>query len=275
MSEFEVCENHPAWGAADALRRNRRCKNPLRHRGRGWRARPGVFQFARHELFHVGSASAGIAENIPDSAVRHGGHGQSAVLPGPYTIEQLGNDFLGLLDELHLGPVHFCGLSMGGMIGMWLGIHAPSRLNKLVLCNTGAKIGARETWNSRIETVQKSGMKSIATGVMERWFTPAFRAKAPATVAQIQKMLEETNPDGCAACCAAVRDYDCRGQLERIGAQTLIITGAHDPATPAADGRFIAAHIRGAKYAELDAAHLSNIGDAARFTRELTAFLNS
>ena len=203
------------------------------------------------------------------------GHGQSAVLPGPYTIEQLGNDFLGLLDELHLGPVHFCGLSMGGMIGMWLGIHASSRLHKLVLCNTGARIGTEESWRSRIEAVQKSGMKSIAAGVIERWFTPAFRAKAPATVSQIQRMLEETNPDGYAACCAAVRDYDCRGQLERIGAQTLVITGAHDPATPLADGQFLAAHIRGAKYAELDAAHLSNIEDGARFTGELAAFLNS
>ncbi len=203
------------------------------------------------------------------------GHGQSTVLQGPYRIEQLGTDFLGLLDELHLGPVHFCGLSMGGMIGMWLGIHAPSRLHKLVLCNTGAKIGTEESWRSRIEAVQKSGMKSIAVGVMERWFTPAFRAKAPATVSQIQRMLEETNPDGYAACCAAVRDYDSRGQLERIGAQTLVITGTHDPATPPANGQFLAAHIRGAKYAELDAAHLSNIEDGARFTGELAAFLSS
>ena len=88
-------------------------------------------------------------------------------------------------------------------------------------------------------------------------------------------MLEENNPDGYAACCAAVRDYDCRGQLERIGAQTLVITGTHDPATPPADGQFLAAHIRGAKYAELDAAHLSNIEDGARFTGELAAFLSS
>jgi len=203
------------------------------------------------------------------------GHGQSAVLPGPYTIEQLGNDFLGLLNELHLGPVHFCGLSMGGMIGMWLGIHTPDRLNKLVLCNTGAKIGTHETWKSRIEAVQKGGMKSIASGVIERWFTAAFRTKAPATVAQIQKMLEETNPDGYAACCAAVRDYDCREHLERISAQTLVISGAHDTATLPADGQFLAAHIRGTKYAELEAAHLSNIEDGARFTREVAAFLSS
>jgi len=203
------------------------------------------------------------------------GHGQTSALPGPYSMEQLGKDVLALLDELHLGRVHFCGLSMGGMIGMWLGIHAPGRVNKLVLCNTGAKIGTEESWRSRIADVEKGGMKSIAAGVMERWFTPAFRAKEPATVARIQKILEGTNPEGYLSCCAAIRDYDCREQLEKIGAPTLLITGAHDPATPAADGRFIAAHIRGAKYAELDAAHLSNIEDQDRFTLELAAFLNS
>jgi len=190
-------------------------------------------------------------------------------------MEQLGKDVPGLLDELHLGRVHFCGLSMGGMIGMWLGIHAPDRLNKLVLCNTGAKIGTEESWKSRIEAVQKGGMKVIAAGVMERWFTPAFRAKEPTTVARIEKILEETNPDGYVSCCAAIRDYDCREQLEKISAQTLVITGAHDPATPPPDGRFLVAHIRGAKYAELDAAHLSNIEDGARFTRELAAFLSA
>ena len=203
------------------------------------------------------------------------GHGLSSVTPGPRAMEQLGKDVPGLLDELHLGRVHFCGLSMGGMIGMWLGIHAPDRLNKLVLCNTGAKIGTEESWRSRIEAVQKGGMKAIAAGVMERWFTPAFRGKEPTTVARIQKILEETDPDGYVSCCAAIRDYDCREQLEKISAQTLVITGAHDPATPPPDGRFLVAHIRGAKYAELDAAHLSNIEDGARFTRELAAFLSA
>jgi 3-oxoadipate enol-lactonase len=118
-------------------------------------------------------------------------------------------------------------------------------------------------------------MKSIAAGVMERWFTPAFRAKEPTTVARIQKILEGTNPEGYTSCCAAIRDYDCREHLEKIGAPTLVITGAHDPATPAADGRFIAAHIRGAKYLELNAAHLSDIEDQDRFTLEVAAFLNS
>jgi 3-oxoadipate enol-lactonase len=203
------------------------------------------------------------------------GHGQSSLTPGPYSIEQLGNDLLALLDALDLDRVHFCGLSMGGMIGMWLGVNAPERLNKLALCNTGAKIGTPETWNARMGAVRKNGMKSVATAVVERWFTPAFRQKAPATIANTLKMLEETDPDGYTACCAAVRDFNFREQLSSIRIPTLVISGAHDPATPPADGRFLAQHIPGARYVELSAAHLSNLEDQDRFTNELAAFLNS
>ena len=203
------------------------------------------------------------------------GHGQSSVTPGPYSIEQLGKDLLGLLDALHLDRVHFCGLSMGGMIGMWLGVNAPERLNKLVLCNTGAKIGTSEVWRARIEAVRVGGMKSIAPAVIERWFTPAFRSKDPAKAATVQRVLEETNSDGYMACCAAVRDFDYRERLKAIGTPTLVIAGAHDPATPPADGQFLAHHIQGAKYAELNAAHLSNIEDRDRFNSEVSAFLSA
>jgi 3-oxoadipate enol-lactonase len=203
------------------------------------------------------------------------GHGQSSSSPGPYSIEQLGRDVIALLDALDLDRVHFCGLSMGGMIGMWLGARAPGRLNHLVLCNTGAKIGTTEAWNARIEAVRKNGMKSVASAVVERWFTPAFRQKAPATIANTLKMLEGTNPDGYAACCAAVRDFDFREQVSKIRLPTLVISGAHDPATPPADGRFLAHQIPGARYVELNAAHLSNIEDQDRFTTEVAAFLDS
>ena len=203
------------------------------------------------------------------------GHGQSSLTPGPYSIEQLGKDVVALLDALDLDHVHFCGLSMGGMIGIWLGVNAPERLNKLVLCNTGAKIGTAATWNARIDAVQKNGMKSVASAVVERWFTPPFRQKAPATIANTLKMLEETNPDGYAACCAAVRDFDFRDQLIGIRISALVISGARDTATPPADGRFLAQQIPGARYVELNAAHLSNIEDQDRFTNELAAFLNS
>ena len=203
------------------------------------------------------------------------GHGQSSATPGPYSIGELAKDVLALLDALNLDRVHFCGLSMGGQIGMWLGANAPERLNKLILCNTGAKIGTAENWNARIEAVRKNGMKSIASAVLERWFSPSFREKAPAAVLNTQKMLEAVNPEGYAACCAAVRDFDFREQLDRIRVPALVIAGAHDPATPPADGRFLAHQIPGARYVELDAAHLSNIEDQDRFNNEVAAFLNS
>jgi 3-oxoadipate enol-lactonase len=203
------------------------------------------------------------------------GHGQSSATAGPYSIELLAKDVVALLDALDLDRVDFCGLSMGGMIGMWLGLHAPKRLNKLVLCNTGAKIGTLEAWNARIDAVRKNGMKSVAPAVIDRWFTPNFRQKSPAVISSTHKMIEEANPDGYAACCAAIRDCDYREQVPAIRTPTLVISGAHDPATPPADGRFLAQQIPGARYSELNAAHLSNIEAQDRFNQELAGFLNS
>ena len=105
------------------------------------------------------------------------GHGKSEVAEGEYSIEMLGNDVLDLLDYLKIEKVNFCGLSIGGLTGQWLGIHAPERLNKLILCNTAVKIGNNEGWNTRIETVQKNGLDSIVSGTQERWFTPEFVTK--------------------------------------------------------------------------------------------------
>src|SRR5437879_9940011 len=165
------------------------------------------------------------------------GHGQSPPTPGPYSIDLLGKDVIAMLDALDLDRVHFCGLSMGGMIGMWLGVNAPERLSKLVLCNTAAKIGTSEFWKARIDAVQKNGMKAVASAVVERWFSPAFREKAPAAVSSTLKMLEEATPDDYGACSAAVRDFDFREQLSKIHIPALVIAGAHDPATPPADGQ--------------------------------------
>ncbi len=203
------------------------------------------------------------------------GHGQSTVTPGPYVIEQLARDLLALLDELHLDRVHFCGLSMGGQTGMWLALNAPARLHKLVLCNTAAKIGSAETWNPRMEAVRKGGMKSISAAVMERWFSPAFRAKSPEVVATSQRMLEGANPDGYLANCAAVRDFDARETVSAIRVPTLVISGTHDAATTPAEGRFLADHIPGAHFVELDAAHLSNIEVPDRFNSRISNFLLS
>jgi 3-oxoadipate enol-lactonase len=202
------------------------------------------------------------------------GHGQSSVTPADYTIEQLGRDVLGLLDSLCLDRVHFCGLSMGGMIGMWLGIQAPNRLHRLVLSNTAARIGTREMWNARIATVGKDGMKSVAAAVIERWFTPEFRASSAEKVARARRMIENSPPEGYAACCAAIRDMDQREAVAQIKAPTLVIYGGNDPVTPAADAQFLTDRIRGAVKVELPAAHLSNVEQAGPFTEAVSQFLS-
>jgi 3-oxoadipate enol-lactonase len=202
------------------------------------------------------------------------GHGKSSATSGEYTIEQLGHDALALLDSLDLDRAHFCGLSLGGMIGIWLGIHAPARLNRLVLSNTAARIGTREGWNARIATVKKDGMKSVAATVIERWFTPGFRVSFPEKVAHAQRMLEQTPPEGYAACCAAIRDMDQRGSVAQIKVPTLVIYGGSDSVIPLHDAQFLAEQIKGAKELELPAAHLSNVEQPDAFTQAVSNFLS-
>lgn len=202
------------------------------------------------------------------------GHGQSSVTPADYSIEQLGRDVLGLLDSLGLDRVHFCGLSMGGMIGMWLAVHAPTCLHRLVLSNTAARIGTKEMWNARIATVRKGGMKPVAAAVIERWFTPEFRVSSKEEVARAQRMLEKSPPEGYAACCAAIREMDQREAVAQIKAPTLVIYGGNDPVTPAADAHFLTGQIPRAVEVELAAAHLSNVEQADAFTEAVSSFLS-
>lgn len=201
------------------------------------------------------------------------GHGASAVTPGPYTIEQLAGDVLGLLDRLDLRRVHFCGLSLGGMVGQWLGVHASERIDRLVLCNTAARIAPPELWNKRIESVRQGGMAAIATAVLERWFTQSYLAQSPTAIERLRAILLATPADGYVACCAAVRDMDQRDSVDRIKAPTLVIAGSRDLATPPADGRFLFERIEGADYLELDAGHLSNVEQAEQFTEAVVSFL--
>jgi len=203
------------------------------------------------------------------------GHGQSEVTHGPYSFEQLGRDVLALADSLEIDTFVFCGLSMGGVIGMWLGINAPDRVQKLVLCSTAAKIGNADTWNARIAALRKGGAKSISAGTMERWFTARFRERHPQTVERIRHMVESTSAEGYIACCEALREADFREPIAQIRTPTLVISGTHDPATTPQDGRFIAARIPGARFVELDAAHILNIEQQERFTKEVSQFCSS
>ena len=203
------------------------------------------------------------------------GHGRSDVTPGPYTIAQLGGDVLALMDHLGIARAHFCGLSMGGMIGMWLGTHHAGRLDRMVLCNTAAKIGSPDTWNPRIAKVEAEGMASVVDLVLERWFTAGFRQRSPQQVDVVRSMLLDTAPAGYNANCAAVRDMDQRNDIASITVPTLVIAGTHDGSTPAADGRAVADAIPGARYVELDAAHLSNWEQSEQFTQALLGFLTA
>jgi 3-oxoadipate enol-lactonase len=201
------------------------------------------------------------------------GHGRSEVTPGPYSIEQLARDALGVLDALSIARAHFCGLSMGGMIGMWLGANAPDRIDRLVLANTGAKIGTAERWNARIEAVHKGGMASIAPGVLALWFTAQALAQPTPVIARMRAEFEATSPEGYVASCAAVRDMDQRQTVARIHAPTLVIAGADDVVTTPDDARYLTEHIHGARYMELPAPHLSSTQAAPAFTQALVQFL--
>lgn len=203
------------------------------------------------------------------------GHGASPVTPGAYSIETLAGDVLRLLDAFEIERAHFCGLSLGGMTGMWLGMHAAERIDRLLLANTAPQIGTKETWNTRIDTVRRGGMEAIAPTVLERWFTAGFRARAPREVARIRAMLAATPPDGYVGCCAALREADLWPGIATIRAPTLVIAGTHDAATPPTEGRKMAERIAGARYVELDAAHISNVEAAQRFTAEAIGFLGA
>jgi 3-oxoadipate enol-lactonase len=203
------------------------------------------------------------------------GHGRSEVVPGPYTIAQLGDDVIALLDHLNIERAHFCGLSMGGITGMWLGVHCPKRLDRLILSNTAAYIGPPENWTTRVQAVQKSGVASIASAVVARWLTPEFAASHPAVAAELLTMLNLTPAAGYTAACIAVRDADLRNDVKNIRAPTLIISGTFDLPTPPGDGHYLQQVIPSARYVELAAAHLSNQEQVAPFTDAVLTFLNT
>ncbi|WP_116141092.1 3-oxoadipate enol-lactonase [Trinickia diaoshuihuensis] len=201
------------------------------------------------------------------------GHGRSAVPPGSYTIEALGRDVIDLLDSLDIERAHFVGISMGGLTGQWLGVHAGTRIDKLVVSNTAARIGTREGWRARAELVRRQGLAEVADGAAGRWFTPRFIAAQPSTVETLTARLRSLSPEGYAACCEALGDADLREDIARIACPTLVVAGAHDPVTTVDDARFIAERVVGARVAELEASHLSNIEAADAFTDAVLRFL--
>jgi 3-oxoadipate enol-lactonase/4-carboxymuconolactone decarboxylase len=203
------------------------------------------------------------------------GHGASAVAPGDYTIEQLAGDVLALADALDIPAFAYCGLSLGGMIGMWLAVHAPDRLTHVVLANTTARVADPSAMEARRTAVLRDGIPAIADMAMSRFFTPMSLARNPPAVASARRTLLATPAAGYAGCCAAIRDMDQRADLARIKAPTLVISGDQDISMPWAEHGQMLASIPGAGVVRLNAAHISNLEKPRQFSAALLRFLLS
>lgn len=201
------------------------------------------------------------------------GHGASDVPAGGYSLDRLGRDVVELLDHLGIGRAHFVGVSLGGMVGQWLGYRAPERLSRLIIANTSAYMGPPAGWASRISTVSAQGMVAMTDAVIERWFTPDFQTAHPVRVDHARAMLLATDPRGYAGCCAAIRDMDLRPTARCIAVPTLVIGGLRDPATPPEHAHFLAETIGGARLVELEAAHLANLEQSFAFNTAVADFL--
>jgi 3-oxoadipate enol-lactonase len=199
------------------------------------------------------------------------GHGGSPVPKGPYSIEDLGNDVLGLLDHLGAARASFCGLSIGGMVGMWLASETPARIDRLVLCCTAPTLPPREQWLERAATVRQDGVRAVAQAVLARWFTP----DAPQDlVARFEAMLLSTPAEGYAGCCEALAELDLHDRLPAIDAPTLVVTGSEDPVASPASGEALAASISGARHVSIaGAAHIANAEQPEAFTQRLLVHL--
>ncbi|HEY5316789.1 MAG TPA: 3-oxoadipate enol-lactonase [Solirubrobacteraceae bacterium] len=207
----------------------------------------------------------------------HRGHGASPVPSGPYAIADLGNDVIALLDRLAIARASYCGLSIGGMVGLWLATHAPERIDRLVLICTSAHPASAADYAERAASVREAGTpEAIADTVVARWFTPGFAREHPDVVAHHRAMIAATPAEGYAGCCEAIADLDLRSVLADIRARTLVIAGAEDSALPPAHGRAIADAITGARLEVLDhAAHLASVEQAAAVTMLIADHLDS
>jgi 3-oxoadipate enol-lactonase len=180
------------------------------------------------------------------------GHGRSPAPPGPYTMADLAGDALDLLDRLGLERVLFCGVSLGGMTGMWLAVNAPDRLDRLALCCTSAHLPPRESWTERAATVRARSMEAVAEAALERWFTPALAERCPDAVERTRRALLNVSAEGYAGCCEAIAEHDLRAEVGSIRVPTLVLAAADDPATPPEHGRLIAEAVAGARLVVLE-----------------------
>ncbi|GAB3697525.1 bifunctional 3-oxoadipate enol-lactonase/4-carboxymuconolactone decarboxylase PcaDC [Nocardiopsis oceani] len=205
------------------------------------------------------------------------GHGQSPAPEGPYSMADLGGDVLALLDRLGIERVHYAGLSIGGMVGQWLAVNAPQRIDHLVLLATTPYPGPAQSWLDRAALARDKGTGALADAVVGRWFTPGYAEEHPQDVDRLRGQIVDTPDEGYAGCCEAISQHDVREDLHRVVSPTLVVSGAEDPATPPeGHGSVIAERIPGARYVVLDdAAHLLSWEHAAKVNTLITQHLAS
>jgi len=201
------------------------------------------------------------------------GHGLSSAPSGDYSIALLAGDALAILDAEGLDRAHVCGISLGGLTGMWLGINAPDRIRSLTLANTAARIGTTESWTARMDLVREKGMTGVADLAIPLWFTERFRAEAPHTITVFRHMIESCSPTGYLGCCAALRDEDLREQISAISCSVLCVASSGDVPTPPEGLQYVHSQIADSRLLMLDAAHISNIEQMGDFNVALTGFL--
>jgi 3-oxoadipate enol-lactonase len=206
------------------------------------------------------------------------GHGpagaQSPAPPGPYSMAELGTDVLAVLNRHDLDRVAYCGVSLGGMVGMWLAANAPGRITRLALCCTAAYMPPASMWQDRAATARAEGLAELVGPTTGRWFPAAFAQQHPELVAPVAAMFTATNPEGYAGCAEAIAAMDQRESIKAITAPTLVVAGAEDPSTPPWQGALLATAIPGASLTVVrGAAHLASYQVPGPVTAALSAHL--
>jgi 3-oxoadipate enol-lactonase len=202
------------------------------------------------------------------------GHGHSAVPDGPYSIELLAADAVGIMDAFDLEKVHFCGLSKGGMVGQMLGTQYGDRLISLTLSSTAAYMAPKEIWDERIETVRKGGMAVVVDATIDRWFTKAGQMRLESSVKKVRRVILNTPVEGFCACCTAIRDMDQRESIRAVSTQTLVMVGEHDSGTPVSTAKYIHQGITSSKLTIIpDAAHFVQMEQSSIFNHTLLEFI--
>ena len=203
------------------------------------------------------------------------GHGASSAPQGPYSIDQLGQDVVNLLDHLNVEKATFCGISMWGLTGQWLAIHRPERFNQVVVCNTAAKIGQEQAWNDRAALVREQGLQPIASTAASRWFTEPFIQSNATVVNNLQNDLAAGSAEGYASCCEALAKADVREQLKDITVPVLVVAGQQDPVTTVVDGQFMVERIANSQLFEINASHISNVELPNEFNQAVKQFIQA